>query len=123
VLLAAGEVVVDFVTPILFNVALLYSLPLVLAGFSRNRRLLWTLTVLLLCATFTVYALQIPEGAFSLHEGHFINRMLAAAALVLTAVLLHVLVSAMNALEDRAQEDRDASERKTRLLASASHDI
>lgn len=122
-LLAAGEIVVDFVTQIPFNTAILYGLPLVLAGFSRNRRLLWGLTAAVICATFIVYALQIPPGVFSFTEPLFINRVLAAAGVLLTAALVHKMVDAVGALEARAAEDREASERKTRLLASVSHDI
>lgn len=122
-LLAAAEVLVDLLTLIPLNVAILYGLPLVLAGFSRKRWLLWGLTAFMMCATFVVYATQIPAGVFSIREPLFINRVLAAVALLLTAILLHMLVMAVNALEARAQEDREASERKTRLLTSVSHDI
>ena len=123
VLLAGGELLVDFVTLIPFNTAILYGLPLVLAGFSRNRRLLWSLTAALVCATFVVYALQIPPGVFRPTEPLFVNRVLAAVAVLLTALLVHSVVGAVEALEARAADDREASERKTRLLASVSHDI
>jgi signal transduction histidine kinase len=123
VLLAAVEIAVDFATLIPFNAAILYGLPLVLAGFSRNRWLLWGLTACMVASTFVVYAAQIPAGVFTLGEPLFINRILAALAVLLTAVLLHMVLHAFDALEARAEEDREASERKTRLLASVSHDI
>ena len=122
-LLAVGEILIDVVTLIPFNAAILYGLPLALAGFARDRRLLWTLTAAMIGATFVVYAAQIPAGVFSLTEPLFINRVLAAAGVLLTAALVHIAVDAVTALEARAREDREANERKTRLLASVSHDI
>jgi hypothetical protein len=92
VLLAAGEIAVDFATLIPFNAAILYGLPLALAGFSRSRWLLWGLTACMVCATFAVYAVQIPAGVFTLREPLFINRVLAVVAIMLTAVLLHAVL-------------------------------
>jgi signal transduction histidine kinase len=122
-LLAAGEIFIDVVTLIPFNAAIVYGLPVALAGFARDRRLLWGLTALLVAATFAVYAVQIPPGVFTLTEPLFINRVLAAAGVLLTAALVHRVVDGVAALEARAREDREANERKTRLLASVSHDI
>ena len=148
----------DFATWIELDVASIYGIPLVLAAATRSRAVLWTLTALLALVTFAVYALQIPPGAFALHEPYFVNRVLDVIGVLLTAVLLdlwiksvavreaHVrLLAEQNAkleaantelvaretqiaqqnaeLEQRRREAEEASGRKTRLLASASHDI
>src|SRR5436309_2356303 len=137
VLLALAEVLLDWGTQIPLNVSILYGLPLVVAVGTRSRWLLWGLTLALLVTTFAVYWVQIPPGEFSLHEEHFINRLLAALALVVTAALLHVAMAGLDLLEAqrrtlkeqneeldlRRREAEDASHRKTRLLTSVSHDI
>src|SRR5204862_4648436 len=55
-LLAGAEVYVDWDTWIELNVAILYSLPVVVAAAARNRPLIWLLTLLLFTASFAVYA-------------------------------------------------------------------
>lgn len=135
--LAAVLAYVDFQTWIELDVAALYGLPLVLAAMGGQRRLIWLLTAGLLLVTFFVYARQIPAGAFSFREPFFLNRVLDGLAVVLTAGLLHALIRANERiarqnehirrqneeLERRRREAELASERKTRLLASMSHDI
>ena len=158
VLLAGLEVLLDVGTWVDLNVSIVYSLPLVLAAATRDRRLLWGLTLALLGATFTVYYLQIEPGRFLLSEPLFMDRVLAAITILLTAVLLDVwthlldmldeqsrslaeqnaglesinlelirhkqeIVRQNELLERRRHEAEEASGRKTRLLASASHDI
>ena len=122
-LLAAAEVYVDFDTWISLNVSILYGVPLVLAAAAGGRRLLWGLTAVLIVATFIVYSHQIQPHPFSFREPFFLNRVLAVMALLITAGLLHTLGVAVEALQARAREEQEASERKTRLLASVSHDI
>jgi len=123
VVLAAAEVYVDWGTWIQLNVSIVYSLPLVLAALARNRRLIWILALMLFMATFAVYAIQIPPGSFAPHEPFFVNRVLASLTLLLSASLLHGLSVAADALEARRTEAEEASTRKSRLLASVSHDI
>jgi signal transduction histidine kinase len=104
---------------------------------ARNRRLLWGLAACLILVTFAAYASQIGIGVFSLGEPFFINRVLSATALTLTAALCHVWIVAANRLAaqgralmsqneelDRLRQiAEEASSRKTQLLASVSHDI
>lgn len=158
VALAAVEVAVDWVTWIELNEAIVYTLPLVLAAMARSRRLLWGLTLFLVGTTFAVYAIQIGRGAFSLGEPFFVNRVLAAVTVLLTAGLLHAWTLALEKLDEqghslrmqnerldaanrellrcqeeitrqnaeldrRRREAEEASGRKSRLLASVSHDI
>src|SRR5438105_5795640 len=123
VLLAAAEVYVDWHTWIELNVSIVYSLPLVVAAAARDRRLIWLLALMLLTATFAVYAIQIPAGVFTPREPLFVDRILASVTLLLSASLLHALTVAVDALDARGKEAEEASTRKSRLLASVSHDI
>jgi signal transduction histidine kinase len=119
VLLAVFEVFVDWATWIQLNVSIVYGLPLVLVALARNRRLLWSLTVLLLAATFVVYAQQIPPGVFSAEEPFFLDRVLAALALVLTAALLHLWTLAVDAVEAQ----RQSIQVKNKDLESANREL
>src|SRR2546421_7741466 len=89
ILLALAEISIDAATWIQLNIAIIYGLPLVLAAATRSRPLIWVLTLILVCATFLVYALQIPPGVFTPREPMFVDRVLAAITLVLMAGLLH----------------------------------
>ncbi len=123
VLLAAFEIFTDWDTWIQLNVSIVYGLPLVVAAASGSRRLLWGLAAALVASTFVVYAHQIPPGIFRPHEPFFVNRVLAAVSVLLAAGLLHALTLAVEALEARGKAAEEASGRKTRLLASVSHDL
>jgi signal transduction histidine kinase len=137
VLLALVAVFIDWVTDINVNVALLYGLPLVVATATRNRWLLWALALFLLLTTFAVYYVQVPPGVFSPREPYFVNRVMAAAAMLLTAALVHYgmigldlldaqrrsLKAHNDELDRRRCEAEEANRRKTRFLASVSHDI
>src|ERR1044071_8661619 len=87
VLLTVVEVLLDWTTWIQLNISLVYGLPLILAAAARSRRLLWTLTGVLIGITFIVYSMQIPPALFSLREPFFLNRVLSSAAMLLTAGL------------------------------------
>lgn len=142
--LAAAEIFADVTTWIQLNVAIVYSLPLVLAAAARSRRLLWSLAFALVLITFIVYLLQDAHGNPAIHDEYFINRLLAAVNIVFAAALLHALSRAAEILEVRNRElaasqqevmqrnreldlqraeAEEASDRKTRLLMSVSHDV
>jgi signal transduction histidine kinase len=123
VLVALAEVFADWTTWLQLNLSIVYGLPLVLAAAVRNRRLLWGLTGALISATYIVYAHQISPGAFSLQEPFFVNRLLASVTALMTAALLHALITAFDAIDARGRAAEEASGRKTRLLASMSHDL
>lgn len=123
VLLAAFEVYIDLDTWIELNVSIVYSLPLVLAAAGRSRKLIWLLVAALLAATFEIYVLQTPPAAFHPLEPRFLDRLLASVTLVVSAALLHGLTLMFDALEARRRQAEAASERKSRLLASVSHDV
>src|SRR4051812_19753617 len=123
VLVALAEVFADWTTWLQLNLSNVYGLTLVLAAAVRNRRLLWGLTGALISATYIVYAHQISPGAFSLQEPFFVNRLLASVTALMTAALLHALITAFDAIDARGRAAEEASGRKTRLLASMSHDL
>src|SRR5688572_17808657 len=85
VLVAAVEAAVDWTTWVELDVSAVYGIPLVLAAVARNRRLLWVLAGFLLFMTFAAYVAQIGPGVFSLHEPYFVNRLMSAASLALSA--------------------------------------
>ncbi|MEO9163831.1 MAG: HAMP domain-containing sensor histidine kinase [Casimicrobiaceae bacterium] len=103
IVLAMAEVVLDVGTWVELDIATIYGIPLVLAAFTRNKRLLWGLMVALTLATFITYALQMPGGAFEMREPLFVNRLLDAVALLLTAGLLHVWMVSLDIREAQAQ--------------------
>jgi signal transduction histidine kinase len=105
-----GLIVADFTTWIELDVAAIFGLPLVLAGATRSRALLWMLTGLLITTTFVVYALQIPPGAFTLKEIFFVNRVLNAASLLLLAGLLHIWMKSAETSEAQAQVIKEQEE-------------
>src|SRR2546423_1825870 len=97
--LAAVEIIIDWTTWIELNISIVYSLPLVLAASARSRRLLWGLVFTLVLITFIVYYLQITPGHFSLGEEHFVNRVLSAVTMLLTAGLGHIWIRASETLD------------------------
>jgi len=111
VVLAAAEVVVDLGTWVKLDIATIYGIPLVLAAFTRDRRLLWGLAAALALATFIIYALQIPAGTFQPREALFVNRVLDAVALLLTAGLLHVWMVSLDIREAQAHLLREQNRR------------
>jgi signal transduction histidine kinase len=137
VLVAIVEAAVDWTTWVELDVSAVYGIPLVLAAVARNRRLVWTLAACLVFMTFAAYATQMHAGTFALDEPYFVNRVLSAAALTLTAALCHVWIVAANRLaaqrrslmeqnhelERLRRSAEEASGRKTQLLAAVSHDI
>ena len=103
IVLAVAEVAADAGTWVELDVATIYGIPLVLAAFTRSRRLLWGLTVALMLATFIIYTLQIQVGAFALRDALFVNRVLDAVALLLTAGLVHVWMMSLDIREAQAK--------------------
>ena len=135
--LSAVMVAVDWGTWVELDVSIVYSVPLIVSALSRKSALVWALAVCLVVATFTVYWVQVPRGAFAHFEPFFLNRILSALTLVMTAVLIHVWMRAVNAVAaqsrslaeqnealDRLRQVADrANDRKSELLAAVSHDI
>lgn len=109
--LALALIVVDFTTWIQLDVAVIFGLPLVLAGALRSRAVLWGLTAVLLATTFLVYALQIPAGSFAMKETFFVNRVLDALSLLLVAGMLHLWMGAAAAREAHARIVEEQNEK------------
>ncbi|MGH7584206.1 MAG: sensor histidine kinase, partial [Gemmatimonadales bacterium] len=136
---ALGLVLVDLSTWNELNVAVIYGLPLMLAGAARNRRLLWVLTALLIVVTFVIYALQIVPGPFTPRDPFFINRVLAVVSMLIMAALLDLWINSVRTNEARvrlikAQIDEleaaklsrmlvEVQESERRALANQLHDL
>jgi signal transduction histidine kinase len=106
-----GLIVADFTTWIQLDIATIYGLPLLLAGATRSRALLWMLTGLLTATTFTVYAWQVPAGTFTLGEPFFVNRLLDALSLLLLAGLLHIWIRSAATNEAQARLIQEQNEK------------
>ena len=100
---AVAEIALDLGTWAELDIASIYGIPLVVAAFTRNRRLLWGLAFALTLATFIAYALQISPGAFDLHEALFVNRALDVVGLLVTAGLVQVWMTSMDIREAQAK--------------------
>ncbi|MEO8506902.1 MAG: sensor histidine kinase [Betaproteobacteria bacterium] len=109
--ITVGLIIVDFITWIQLDVVAIFGIPLVLAGATRSRGLLWSLAASITITTFVVYALQIPPGAFALHEPFFVNRMLDVASLLLIAMLLHIWIASADTSDAQARLISDQNEK------------
>ena len=103
IVIAVVEVILDLATWVELDIATIYGIPLVLAAFTRNRRLLWGLAVALTLATFIAYTLQIPVGTFAPREGLFVNRVLDAVALLVTAGLVQMWMMSLDIREAQSK--------------------
>lgn len=119
VVVAGLESMVDLATSVDLNVSILYSIPLVLAALARNRRLLWGLTLALVCSTVGVYWLQAVQGQAAASTPLLINRLLAASCLLLSA---SVLSAWMGALDKLVMRER-AIEQKNETLEAMNHQL
>ncbi len=109
--IALGLVAADFATWIQLDVAVIYGLPLVLAGALRSRAVLWILAASLIAATFLVYALQVPAGSFAPNETFFVNRVLDALSLLLVAGVLHLWMRSTAAREAQSRVIEEQNEK------------
>lgn len=111
VALAALEIGLDYTTWVELNVATIYPLPLVLSAAARNRRLLWTLTLVLAGASFVIYSLQVHPGFFSWSETFFVERLLSTTTVIFTALLLDVWTRLLDVLDEQARSLAAQNER------------
>lgn len=112
IVLAVFAIAFDLITRVELNVAVLYTLPLIFAAISRSRRLLWSLTVVLVFATFAVYFVQISSAFGSLPETLLVDRILTAITVVTTAGILDAWLQSLRKLELR---DRSIQEKNVHL--------
>jgi signal transduction histidine kinase len=115
IVLALVEIGVDVATWIELDIAPLYALPLILAAVTRSRPLLWSLLAASVFTTFLVYAQQAPPGSFGLGDPLLVNRVLDAAALLVTAGLLHIWLAS---LDVRAAQARRLEQQNAELAAA-----
>jgi signal transduction histidine kinase len=138
-IVALGLVVLDASTWVELDIATIYGLPLVLAGLARSRRAVWILAASLIVATFIVYAMQVPTGAFAPREVFFVNRVLGAATLLMIATLMHVWIDSAKRSESQTRLLKEQDEKleaakaarrmvsvqdaERRILANGLHDL
>lgn len=101
--ISLAAVVLDLVTRLELDIATIYEIPLVVVAFTRDRRLLWMLTIALTLTTFIVYVLQVPAGEFALGEARFDNRVLDTVSLLIIAGLLHFWLTSLDIREAQAR--------------------
>jgi signal transduction histidine kinase len=109
--LAIVEVGFDWATWVGLNVSVLYSLPLVFAAAARRRRLLWTLTVILVCMTFAVYLSQAPAPPLA-SRPFLIDRGLSAISILLSAAILDTWLRSLLA---RSRQELAIQQQNARL--------
>ena len=117
--LAASTAVLDWATWIELNVSVLYSLPLVFAAIARRRRLLWTLTLVLLAVTFAVYWDQVPAGAALIWNPFLFDRLLSAFSVLVSACILDAWLRSQRVRDSQSQ----ALDRQNARLEAINRDL
>jgi len=83
----------DVLSPGEFNFPILYAVPLMLCGAARSRSLLWSILPFLLALTLVGFIIgPRPTLTENLFQSLVTNRLLAAAAQVALALLVHVWI-------------------------------
>lgn len=100
---AALAAVLDWATWIELNVSVLYCLPLVLAAIAKRRRLVWTLTLVLLAVTFAVYWDQVPADAAPGWNPFLLDRLLSAISVLVSAGILDAWLRSQRARDRQNQ--------------------
>jgi hypothetical protein len=103
----------DFLSPANYNLAILYMVPLFLCAWTRSRRLLWGMLAVSLMLSAAGFVCGPPTTSAHTHIALMIaNRVLAALAITLLAVLLHFQIgersSAARLSDSRRQSGRPA---------------
>ena len=103
VVLAAAGIALDWGTWLELNVSIVFTVPLVFAAAARNRALLWSLAVTLVCTTFVVYSLQMAPGEFNVHEPFFVDRLLSGATVLVVAMVLDTWMRLIDVLDGQGR--------------------
>src|SRR5215204_2763706 len=117
VMIMAGAVVADFLTPAHFNAAIMFVPAVVMVGIARKRRLVWGATIATIFLTMAGLTWG-PRPSPALgpeFRSYFVgNRTLVILSLVGTAVVAHLWIRAMKA---REQNERDLQQQNDELAA------
>src|SRR5438094_2107140 len=117
VVILAGAIVLDFITPAHFNPAILYVPTLVVVGLVRSRRLLWAAAIAFIFLTLAgVIWGPKPEPGLGPEFRFYIimNRSLVLLSLAATAVVTDLWMGSINL---RAQHERELQEQNDELAA------
>jgi len=101
IMLIGVLLLLDMITPAEINFPILFAIPLVLAGWARSRKLLWTLVPILSACAWIGFLFGPPISACALQQqiterSLMFNRALANVVVVAVAVILHVAISRRN---------------------------
>ena len=80
IVIACAEIALDVGTPVELDLASMYTVPLLLAAYTRRRSLLWALSLLLGVSAMLVYVLHSATVLPELRTGVLVNRLLEAGA-------------------------------------------
>ena len=117
VVILAGAILLDFITPAHFNPAILYVPALVMVALVRSRRLLWAAAIAFIFLTLAgvVWGPK-PEPGLGPEFRFYMtmNRALVLLSLAATAVVAHLWIGSINL---RAQHERELQEQNDELAA------
>jgi hypothetical protein len=85
--------ITDLVTPANVNAPILYVLPVLMLAWEGSRFLLWMQVPIILAANFIGFFLGPQPETAELNSRLLINRLVAAGAVVLVALVMHILIS------------------------------
>lgn len=114
-ILIGALMAMDLTTPTEVNLPILFAIPLVLAGWSRSLKLLWTLVLVLsVCVWVGLFiGPGISEHAKQDHVTYqtlIVNRTLANLMVLAVAGILHMVITAQNAaIAQIRRRQRDSS--------------
>jgi PAS domain S-box-containing protein len=101
----------DFTAPGEINVAIFYVLSVGAAGWTRSRRVLWSITGI--CCALSIAGLALgPQPSAELVEPLYINRSFVAFGLLIMAAIVHQRMQML----DRFEAARDLQARQNEML-------
>ena len=89
-ILTVGIGAMDFVTPGEFNFPILYALPVVIAGLTERRLILWATVLVVVILTLAGFCWGPPATPGTPAQGLMNNRLLALCMLAGTGLAMHV---------------------------------
>src|SRR5688572_9782910 len=110
VLVAAFLALVDFVTPVNYNLSIAYGVPVAIAAWTRRPAFLWTLVAILLTATYADVFFGLPSTGSHNPTAILFNRSLVAVSTLLTGGLVYGWIRQQRETERVSDELRVANE-------------
>ena len=113
----AGSItaVIDCLTRSSVNFAIFYCVAIVLAGWTRSLRWVWSSTLIFMFLTFGAIFL-VPGPVARVTWVDWVNRGMSALALAIVAIPIHLRVRNVVALEERLKERNETLEKANQQL-------